>query len=615
MLAHYRRLYSAKCGVDTSTPAYFKPRYKPRPRPSLPVADMASHPQLTNKDMKFLKNLAGEVRTWWNRGTPRHSAVSCGEKKCIDKAKGISQSSPSGQGRSCNGLYEHEEADHNVHSVTALNVKNSPKKRKDLNLKRCALAYGVSSKLREMNVYHPPRRRLGTGIANKYCGQCALKINKGSHMGASGDIAATSNLFANEISSIIEEQKEELLYLHFIQDITQDILSNEVYSNDGVMMIFKKHLCLNREKLHRDKMIKELQKLGLKIGLPHYNYSAFFGSNSVSLGEQSGENSDYEYYEDYHSKVKSSTSLNFNHKTDSMGDLNEILSSSMSERGEEMELVKQGEICEKKKKESKVLGFLEEMGFDSNIAEEICVCMTDKDFSKFQFASNESDTNTGFHGDFAKARDGDSFDCKKEHPSKSVTELFHYCDAGFVFGDGSKTQSSIIFDQEDTMEMERILESIHDGNTERDDIGSIPAVSSSVRSKSRESERESPFEADLHGESIKEKNSKKVYSEQKCKANSASPMGSDYSSMKDHDESIYEGYSEEQDEGQESASEEAEEIPEDLSQSSVSSGISQITEKLKEFNVDMNTMVHSRSSERNNLSSDNNSNSLRELVL
>ncbi|KAI5741621.1 hypothetical protein M8J76_015472 [Diaphorina citri] len=65
-----------------------------------------------------------------------------------------------------------------------------------------------------------------------------------------------------------KRRNEDALYVKFLRDITDDVLSKGVYTNKGLKIVFQKHINDNLNRLNLNRMKEEVEKLSDKIGIP-----------------------------------------------------------------------------------------------------------------------------------------------------------------------------------------------------------------------------------------------------------------------------------------------------------------------------------------------------------
>ncbi|XP_070577594.1 spermatogenesis-associated protein 7-like [Ptychodera flava] len=69
----------------------------------------------------------------------------------------------------------------------------------------------------------------------------------------------------------VKEEEEELKYLEFVTDVTNDVLNRGIYSNRVLKQIFEKHIERNRGQLDDRRMRRLMEQLRVDLGIPDYD--------------------------------------------------------------------------------------------------------------------------------------------------------------------------------------------------------------------------------------------------------------------------------------------------------------------------------------------------------
>ncbi|XP_065214342.1 spermatogenesis-associated protein 7 homolog [Planococcus citri] len=292
MCHHYLKIFNAKPTIDTSPPKPLQIKI--------------------NSQWNFGRNPSSPFRL----KTPAQEKVKTFQKEPYltqDNAGTIT----------CKYYYQHhnkkEESKHDDKAFNALNKPFNPR----------ILKTSAQSKLRNLRVYHPPRRKRIKATepssplpqhneddkTDKFISQplfsdkSSLKNSKRQQSLAfmdhnsyseessedsaynegegvlSGDsrgstpqnlsnkhlpakLIMADNIQSKIINTSINKVKNEVFYIQFLKDITNDILKKNIFTNKALKSVFQHHVRINKYELEMEKMQKEITKLQERLGVP-----------------------------------------------------------------------------------------------------------------------------------------------------------------------------------------------------------------------------------------------------------------------------------------------------------------------------------------------------------
>lgn len=276
MSNHYRRLYNAKSQVDSSPPWSCK---------ISKTSTSTPHGRTKQDYWESKYNLAGVYKEKQQK-QPYHQECCAANKD--DSAK-----------------IAKESIQINKQKAKAVGQENLPMfQPKILNI-------GVQSKLQSLQVYHPPRRRPKSRLVENKKQEPKFEKDKEVWVQPTdtmdNDIAVESKPSSSD-SAYTEEgevgwsggesrgttpvqmstpprpvvdwssshktcnKSDDLLYIKFLRDITDDVLRKGVFTNRALKNIFEQHISANKYRLNVKRMQEEVDKLCVQLGIPKEDY-------------------------------------------------------------------------------------------------------------------------------------------------------------------------------------------------------------------------------------------------------------------------------------------------------------------------------------------------------
>uniref|UniRef100_A0A1B6DTL4 Spermatogenesis-associated protein 7 n=1 Tax=Clastoptera arizonana TaxID=38151 RepID=A0A1B6DTL4_9HEMI len=258
MSNHYRRIYNAKPRVDskiTSSSTVAKSHHDTRPR----------------TDKKFIRN------SNTNRSTLLEDGNKCTTyRQCFTKS--------------------------NMDYMEKENPSYQPR----------ILKSNIDSKVRKLEVYHPPRRRgtvrpvklkfqphleLDTNTEENNwhqtinpveklnmhpstCSSDSAYTEEGEVGWSGGESRGITPINTLPLTPMLEwnsgrpicRNRDDSLYVKFLREITDDILRKGVFTNKALKQIFQDHIKLNKFNLSNVRMQEEIEKLCLELSVPKEDY-------------------------------------------------------------------------------------------------------------------------------------------------------------------------------------------------------------------------------------------------------------------------------------------------------------------------------------------------------
>ncbi|KAK6621515.1 hypothetical protein RUM44_001322 [Polyplax serrata] len=89
-----------------------------------------------------------------------------------------------------------------------------------------------------------------------------------SNDGSPKEICPPAKPKGDQKDSIMRKIKEDEPYIKFIEDITVEILTKNLYTNKALLKVMKKHILNNLEILEQGRMLKEVDNLRIQLGIP-----------------------------------------------------------------------------------------------------------------------------------------------------------------------------------------------------------------------------------------------------------------------------------------------------------------------------------------------------------
>lgn len=276
MSNHYRRLYNAKSRVDSSPPWSCK----------ISKTSTSTPYSRTKQDYWESKyNLAG-VYTEKQQKQPYHQE--CCPANRDDSAK-----------------IAKESVQTNKQKAKAIGQENIPMfQPKILNV-------GIQSKLQSLQVYHPPRRRPKSRLAenkkqepkfekdkevwvqptdtmdnaiaieSKPSSSDSAYTEEGEVGWSGGESRGTTPVqMSTPPRPVVDwstphkpcNKSDDLLYIKFLRDITDEVLRKGVFTNRALKNIFEQHISSNKHRLNVKRMQEEVDKLCVQLGIPKEDY-------------------------------------------------------------------------------------------------------------------------------------------------------------------------------------------------------------------------------------------------------------------------------------------------------------------------------------------------------
>ncbi|XP_065209266.1 spermatogenesis-associated protein 7 homolog isoform X2 [Planococcus citri] len=291
MCHHYRKIFNAKPTIDTSPPKALQIK--------------------TNSQWNISRN-PSPFRT----KTPAQEKV-----KTFQKEPYLTQDNGT---ITCKYYYQHHnKKEESKNDEKVFNAPNKP-------FNPRILKTSAQSKLRNLRVYHPPRRKkvekstessplpqneddndkkdeiirrpvfnVKSSLKNSKRQQSLVVLNRNSYSEESSEDSAynegegvlsgdsrgsTPQNLSNKhqsaklimadnnqskiINTSINKVNDEVIYIQFLKDITNDILKKNIFTNKALKSVFQHHVQINKYELEMEKMQKEITKLQERLGVP-----------------------------------------------------------------------------------------------------------------------------------------------------------------------------------------------------------------------------------------------------------------------------------------------------------------------------------------------------------
>ncbi|XP_063216298.1 uncharacterized protein LOC134527503 isoform X2 [Bacillus rossius redtenbacheri] len=84
------------------------------------------------------------------------------------------------------------------------------------------------------------------------------------------------------------QRQDDVHYVKFVHDITEDVLRRGVFSNKGLQLLFQQHISNNESHLDKDRMETEVRKLSEDLGMCEEVVSSFGNLNLMVLDGSAG---------------------------------------------------------------------------------------------------------------------------------------------------------------------------------------------------------------------------------------------------------------------------------------------------------------------------------------
>jgi len=303
MSSHYRRIYATKCVVDTSPPRGASNRWQPHIRTCSPKKYGLGFADITS-DTKQSPH-AYTKHAWTELSHTRTMTPHKQQYQCLE-----------GEGGHCRGRTSaNKESWQSCRRVQDMVDQHASSfKLPDQAFKPRILKTEAQSRLRNLRVYHPPRRKsrshdsgdlheqekqqhqpseeevMSGGTSARCSDVCDAQkhvSSKESSRDSAYDGGASSGTGSREPTPVAVcpvvlsrrltaqkvKKKENAAYTKFVHDITEDVLAQGIYSDQGLWRLFQRHVTANKGQLNMDRIQDEVARLCDQLGIARTTWS------------------------------------------------------------------------------------------------------------------------------------------------------------------------------------------------------------------------------------------------------------------------------------------------------------------------------------------------------
>ncbi|XP_002739365.1 spermatogenesis-associated protein 7-like [Saccoglossus kowalevskii] len=122
----------------------------------------------------------------------------------------------------------------------------------------------AQSKIAQSKNYNPPKRKSEKSDSK---GKDLLST-RNTYADYNGEMESSLQFPRRLNSARVKEEEEELKYLEFVSDVTNDVLNRGIYSNRVLKQIFDKHVERKRGQLDERRMLRLMDQLRQDLGIP-----------------------------------------------------------------------------------------------------------------------------------------------------------------------------------------------------------------------------------------------------------------------------------------------------------------------------------------------------------
>jgi hypothetical protein len=302
MSSHYRRIYAAKCVVDTSPPHGASNRWQSHIRTCSPKKYGLGFADIITSDTKHLPH-AYTKHAWTEL---RHTGSMTPHKQQYQFLEG--------EGGHCHGrtLANKESWQPCRRVPDVMDQHASSFKLPDQAFKPRILKTDAQSRLHNLKVYYPPRRKsrscdsgdlheeekqqhqpseeevMSGGTSARCSDVCDAQkhvSSKESSHDSAYDGGVSSVTGSREPTPVAvcpvvltrrltaQVKKKDAAYTKFVHDITEDVLAQGIYSDQGLWRLFQRHVTANEGQLNMDRMQVEVARLCDQLGIATTTWS------------------------------------------------------------------------------------------------------------------------------------------------------------------------------------------------------------------------------------------------------------------------------------------------------------------------------------------------------